>query len=87
MSIEVNPMEVAAMEAKMEPVKAWLIYFEDPDMSTEVFTGEGAMPAARRRFDAISVNYNCTLFLSEATAAEIVHSMVDACWKMKRLYK
>lgn len=45
----------------MEPDGLWLIYFHDKDVQPEVFAGEGAEDAARRRYDQVSTGYNCHL--------------------------
>lgn len=40
----------------------WLIYFEDDEMRPEVFTGDGAESAARKRFAALDQAWNVILF-------------------------
>jgi hypothetical protein len=41
---------------------AWLIYFHDADIRPEVFTGEGAEAAARRRFADLRQSWTVDLF-------------------------
>jgi len=41
---------------------AWIIWFEDPSVPLEMFSGEGAEDAAHRTFRDRLVNWNCHLF-------------------------
>lgn len=40
----------------------WLIFFEDADQPPEIFSGEGAKEAARRRFADVRQAWSCHLF-------------------------
>lgn len=42
----------------------WLIRFNDPDRTSESFSGAGAEEAARQRFKEVSASWNATLFRS-----------------------
>lgn len=48
--------------------EAWVIMFEDVDVSPEVFIGEGAEAAARHRFKANLLNWNCHLLCTAPPA-------------------
>jgi hypothetical protein len=43
-------------------IRWWLIYFEDADGKTEIFTDEAT---AKKRFKACQLNWNCHLFKEE----------------------
>lgn len=43
----------------MEPIKAWLIYFEDCDRDSLIFTDE---EAAHKSYKMFLDNWNCHLF-------------------------
>jgi hypothetical protein len=41
---------------------AWLLWFDDPSVESEVFTGEGAEEAAKTIYESARQHWSCTLF-------------------------
>ena len=42
--------------------EVWLIWYEDQDRKPELFSGCGATEAAKRRYEQLSITWNCHLF-------------------------
>lgn len=59
---------------------AWLIWYEDPDHKPEVFVGEGAEEAARRRFAQARDAWSCHLFqrIADSTAPDVSERRGDS---------
>ncbi len=70
----------AALSPEAPPASGhWLIYYEDAEMHPEIFTDE---VAARKVFEARSVNWSCHLFRAAmgSTAAPCVHgNVLESC--------
>ena len=50
----------------------WAIWFDDADRELEIFAGEGAEEAAKRRYEVCRVQWNCELLVSESSIRALV---------------
>lgn len=44
----------------------WLIFFEEADVKSEIFSGEGCENVAKKRFEQCSISWSCYLFQGRA---------------------
>jgi hypothetical protein len=54
-------------QQQTEPV-AWLVWYQDPDRKSVIFSGHGARVAARSFYESAKMNWNCVLFGSAETS-------------------
>ncbi len=64
-AISVNDLREFMNDKALVPTNRswWVIYFDDADRKPEVFGGEGAENAAKRRYEQISISWNAHLFV------------------------
>ena len=46
----------------IELISAFIIKYEDNEVEDEIFSGYGAEEGALKRFEQLSLNWNCSLF-------------------------